>query len=183
MKRSGETKRAGHKRRLLVPAAIAAAALGVASAAWACTPAERDSRTKLSNCTAPAGSTKVCKPLLGTTPFPEATAVKGPAGSRIVAYTESGSTTGQAFDLLFADKIDLADGEACFQSLTKLGGPSITDGNGGIPPTIGTIPSDAPLGGGEVCFSDTASRTANEASNSTVASGNSTVPAVFKVIV
>lgn len=173
----GERFAEGGRRRLLVPAAVVAAGICVASAAWACTPGVRDEQTKISSCTVPSGSTKVCKPLLDTPAFPNATSVKGPAGSQIVAYTITGSQPNAPFDLMFANSTELSSGVPCFQA-TKIGGPSISESDGGIGQTVGTIPANAPIGRSEVCFADSASHTSG-----THLGGVSTVPAFFKVTV
>ena len=177
MKNDHQSGRSG-RRRLVAPVAITALGVAMASAAWACTPATRDDKTKIQQCSAPNNSTtnpnnKVCKPLLGTPPFPDATQVKGPAGSALIAYTESGGAPGTPFDLMFVSSAQLANGVACFQDpSTKIGGPTVANANGGVPATSGIIPTNAPLGGGQVCFSDTATH-----------SLRSSIPAGFKVII
>lgn len=91
--------------------------VGVATLATA-TPASashigRDGATRFSSCAPPSGSIRLCKPLLNTPPFPEATHIKGPSGSTIVAYAEDGSRPGSAWDLMFANSQDRAGGGLC----------------------------------------------------------------------
>lgn len=175
----GEGVRSSHRRRIAVPAAIVGGALALGSAAWACTPSVRDEQTRFASCTPPAGATKPCKATLSSEqPFPNATFIKGPAGSRLTAYTETGDNPGVAYDLVFVSSVQLNQGIACYHAPTRIGGPVTAESDGGRPLTTGTIPSNAPLGRGEVCFSDSASRAANNYVAST-----SSIPGSFKVIV
>lgn len=171
--------RSSRRRRVAVPAAIAAAGVAIGSAAWACTPSVRDDQTRIASCTPPAGATRGCQATLSSEqPFPNATWVKGPAGSRITAFTNTGDNPGALYDLVFVSSFQISQGIACYHSDTKIGGPVAAEQDGGRPNTAGTIPSNASLGRGEVCFSDSASRAANNYTAST-----SSIPASFKVIV
>lgn len=143
------------RRRILVPAAAALAGVAFASAAWACVPAS-DRRTLIQNCAAPSGSPKVCKPMLGTPAFPNATSVKGPSRSILTAFVNSG-LDGATYDLVFVNATQLANGTVCRngQVINNGSTPAVSDFDGGVPPTAGTIPANSPLGRGQVCFSDT----------------------------
>lgn len=160
-------------RRLAVPAAIAAAAVGVGSAAWACVPSTPDKQTKISQCSAPSGSLKKCKTPIGAPTFPNATFVKGPSGSTLVAYVTGpgmGTSTARLYDLVFASKPQLDAGTPCAsEASVELAGPVASVTGGGLPHTSGTIPANSPLGLGQVCFADV-TRTQN-----------SSIPASFKV--
>lgn len=175
-----------HRRAGVVAAASAAAvSVLVASAAWACAPGGHtghDGQTYFGSCGAPEGSTKACKPLLNTPAFPEATAIKGPPGSRFWAYVKGGPMLNNApYDLMFASKTLLANGGNCHNDPSLvIGGPTIAN-NGGIPPTLGTIPANAPLGKGQVCFSDSPAHTGKYGEGHQLAGHN--LPGIFKVVI
>lgn len=165
--------RTSNRHRLVVPVSVVAAGLSIASAAFACAPGpqpvENDTRTLIQSCTAPAASGKVCKAMLDTPPFPEATAVKGPGGSRLIAYVKSGLASG-VYDMVFSDSAKVSSGAPCHVApFTVLAGPLLSDYKGGISPIQGTIPANAPLGAGQVCFAGRATA--------------GSLPAKFKVVV
>jgi hypothetical protein len=169
---------AGSSRRcrLVVSAGIAAAAVGIGSVAWACVPSI-DKRTLIQSCTAPSSSGRLCKVPIGQPAFPEATFVKGPAGSNLLAYVEGdGMEMGVPYDLLFLGKPLVTAGNPCASSAATVissGAPGpVGNTNGGINPTAGTIPANAPIGGGQICFADRVNR-----------SVSSSEPATFKVVV
>jgi hypothetical protein len=165
----------------VLAAAAAALAIGAASAAFACVP-NHDNQTYYGSCQAPQGSTKVCKPMLNTPAFPTATAIKGPAGSRFWAYVTGGPMLDNTpYDLMFASSALLANGGDChLDPAVVIGGPTIAK-NDGIPPTLGTIPANAPLGKGQVCFSDHPLHTNQTGTGHLIAS--SSLPAIFKVVI
>lgn len=163
--------------RGLVAGSVPAAVVILASAAWACLPGPQpigegyadDQRTLLQSCTAPSGSTRPCKAMLDTPPFPNADSVKGPAGSKVVAFVVAGLEAGM-YDLVFADKTKVASGALCHDApLTVLAGPVATNVNRGINNTLGVIPEAAQLGGGQLCFAGRAK--------------GASLPARFKVVV
>lgn len=168
-------------RKLLAPLSVCAIGLVTASAAWACAPGGHipgvsppppgDRQTRFKSCNTPEGATRPCKAMLGTPPFPNATAIKGPAGSTVLAFVSGGLDIGEPFTLKFASKPQLASGIVCSMAQsTEIGGPTVSDINGALENTTGTIPATAPLGGGQVCFAK-AGRT------------EGSLPAKFKVIV
>jgi len=161
-----------HWRAVVVPAAIAAGVVGLASVAWACVPGT-DVRTLVRSCAAPGGSASACKTPTGRPSFPNATVVQGPAGSSILAYVKGpGMRTGMPYDLVFIGKPLVANRTPCWSSATVIStSPAVGTTNDGINITAGKIPADAPLGGGQVCFTDTTRRL------------SSSDPAIFKVIV
>lgn len=153
----------------------------MASTAWACTigvpgpptvsQPGGDAQTRFSSCTPPAGATRPCKAMLDTPEFPHATAIKGPPGSTVVAFVRAGLGRGESHMLRFLAKPQLDAGISCYsEQATAIGGPMVSDANGALANTSGTIPTNAPVGGGQVCFAKTG------------ASGGS-VPAKFKVII
>jgi len=177
LKVSGRNRR----RRVSVGFSIAAGGVALASAAWACSPEPPPSNTQLSSCSKPASSTTPCQPVLGTPAFPNANSVKGPAGSRVVAFTQGSSQdkAGQPFDLMFTSKPQIAAGVACGAAgSAKIAGP-VSAGAftpWAIPSASGVVPTNAPLGGGQLCF--TRSGTAGAPVNP-----GTTPPALFKVVV
>jgi hypothetical protein len=167
-------------RKLVAPLSICAVGLVTASAAWACAPGGHlpggspppgDRQTRFKSCNTPEGATKACKPMLGTPTFPNATAIKGPAGSSVLAFVAGGLEIGEVFNLKFLSKPQLESGIVCsMEQSTAVGGPTVSDINGALEDTIGTIPTSAPLGGGQVCFAK-------------VGRAEGSLPAKFKVIV
>ena len=167
-------------RRVLTTVSIGAVGVVTASAAWACAPGGHlpgtgappgDRQTRLSSCTPPQGATRPCKPLLGTPTFPNATAVKGPAGSTVSAYVSGGLDPGEPFTLRFLGKPQLDSGTSCHSDQsTAMSDPRISDLSGALSNTRGTIPPGAPLGGGQVCFAS-------------VARSEGSIPATFKVVI
>lgn len=164
-------------RRVLVPVAIVTAGVAAASVAWACvpilpsdpSPPPADIRTLIQSCVPPSGATKPCKPMLNTPPFPEATAVKGPRESTLVAYVKRGLQPG-LYDLVFSDSAELASGDFCHEPpLRVIAGPIPTNGQHGLSLTSAKIPADAQLGGGQLCFVSRAT--------------GSSLPARFKVTI
>jgi len=166
-------QRSGRRRGLVVTAVAAAAGVGLGSVAWACVPNADDTRTVVQTCTAPAGSSKVCKPMLNTPAFPNATAVKGPSGSRLTAYVPGpGMQPGVPYDLLFVSKTQLENGAACASDAATVissGAGTIGTTDEAIGATQGQIPANSPLGAGQLCFA------------SKLRSYSSSTPAVFKV--
>ncbi len=175
--------RASRRRPVVVAACLAGLSILAASAAWACEPGH-DNRTLIQSCGAPTGATKACKPMVGSEGFPKATAVKGPAGSRLWAYVPSGPMLRNSpYDLMFASSAVLANGGDCHKfPSAAIGGPVLATGDGTIPATRGTIPTDAPLGKGQICFSDAPAHTSAADDPGHIIATES-LPATFKVII
>ena len=171
---------AGRRRKVVAPMAITGVGMMMASAAWAChpgtpgiglDPTTGDGQTRFASCTPPAGATRPCKAMLNTPAFPNATAIKGPPGSGVVAFVGGGLERGKTHMLRFLSKPQLDSGIACHSGQsTSIGGPTVSDSGGALARTNGTIPTTAPVGGGQVCFAD-------------VANMGGSVPAKFKVII
>ncbi len=167
-------------RKILIPVSLAAVGLVTTSAAWACAPGGHlpgtgappgDRQTRISSCTPPQGATRLCKPLLGTPSFPNATAVKGPAGSTLSAYVGGGLNPGEPYTLRFLGKPQLDSGISCHSGQSSaMSDPRMSDLGGAVSNTGGTIPVDAPLGGGQVCFAN-------------LAQSDGSLPAKFKVVI
>lgn len=187
----GGTVAVGRRHRFVAPLAVVCAGLSLASAAWACAPVmispdAGDATTLFHSCTAPAGATYKCKPTLGTPTFPNATSIQGAARSTFSAYVVRGLIPGMKYDLQFATKSQQKSGIACSASgAVVLNGPVLADPGGAIAPTAGTIPASAPLGLGQVCFSDVSYDTAalqGQDPNEATMQNHSSSPASFKVI-
>jgi len=164
---------------------IVAVGLSFASAAWACAPNPGARQTKFVSCQQPAGASYACKPLLGTPPFPDATSIKGNRGATVVAKVSSGLFPGYPFNMIFVNKKELAAGTSCTEGTRVIGGPTLAERDQSLPPTTGTIPLNAPLGGGQVCFVGADGPTGG---GNVADSGSSSIafpgePAGFKVIV
>ena len=164
----------------LVPLSVGVLTVILGSAAWACAPGGHvpsidsppgDRQTRFSGCTPPEGATKPCKPILDTPAFPYATVIKGPAGSTVFAYVSGGLDPGQTYMLRFLSKPQLDAGISCsHEPSSVIGGPTLSNMNGGLATTKGTIPSAAALGGGQVCFGH-------------LGTAQESLPAKFKVVV
>ena len=150
----------GKRLRLSVPLGILGGGLTLASAAWACAPLVPipdggEAKLTINSCTAPPGATSKCKPVYGTPRFPSATSVQGPAGSTLTASVFRGLIPGMKYDLQFTTKPQRKSGIACYShEALVIGGPAVADAGGAVSRVPGTIPANAPLGLGHVCFSD-----------------------------
>ena len=159
-------------RGLAMPAVVAAGMVGLASAAWACVPAQQDKQTKIASCSIPPGSPKPCKTPVGAPPFPNATFVKGPSGSTVAAYVNGPGMGTNIYDLVFVTKPQLENGTSCGSSASAVIGGPITTTNGSISSTTGTIPANSPLGLSQICFTNV---------NRPSTAVNTSIPAQFKV--
>ena len=162
------------RRRLLLSLSGVAVAVVTASSAWACAPTNRQPpQTTFDSCTPPPGATRECKARLGTPAFPFATSLKGPQGSTVIAWVPGSMPPGVQFDLMFVSKPQMDAGVDCHNDpSTVIGGPVMSTVDGGISTTLGKIPANAPLGGGQVCFSERPTHLTKDS-----------VPALFKVVI
>lgn len=168
-------RQGGRRARVLIPAA-AGAVVVMASSAWACVPGAHvtDRQTRIASCTPPPDATRPCKTPVGAPPFPEATFVKGPSGSSFVAYVYGPGMDWNVYDLVFASQPQLQSGQACASAASAVLVKDVVATSGGIPPTTGQIPPNAPLGLSQVCFTDVLR---------TQAEGAASTPAQFKVTI